>query len=206
MASFLVGGAAGRLVVFESKLEHEVLPCYAPRYALTIWFTRKAAATPSAAYEAGALGLSSLSKIDSNMAGNILQLLPIDESQQVPDSTVDIVETANTALQQASQKLQQGQKPGPSGEPHLAPDTQQEGSSACQAPQQHCCVPQDPSLDMSCITRPGHIFISIASYRDSETQVDFVWTASFASMRHHSVACGLCPAMESTVQMYMRIL
>ncbi|GMH32289.1 hypothetical protein BSKO_00123 [Bryopsis sp. KO-2023] len=43
----LISPTAGRFVVFQSEMEHEVLPAFETRYALTVWFKRESLNIPA---------------------------------------------------------------------------------------------------------------------------------------------------------------
>ena len=133
-------------MIFDSRTEHEVLPSFAPRYAVAVWFTRSA----------GPEGQPERAVAAANGASRG-QALPEDQA-------------AGAASGAAAAGVAEVQEPGPA-EPAPAAEARATGAVPLPCPAAGPPVPLPPPLDMRGITRPGEIFVSIAAYRDSETQV-----------------------------------
>ncbi|GAB4817949.1 hypothetical protein N2152v2_004995 [Parachlorella kessleri] len=163
-AALVVPPVAGRLVVFDSRTEHEVLPSYAPRYALAIWFTRA---------EASACGDQQREVVQSGQCQQDRQPLagePVPSpSQPVPiTSPQQHGQAAYVGMEEDVRRQQQEEQQ--QGVDEAQPAMGGRFPAGCEIPP---VDPQKlPALDTESIARPGHIFVSIASYRDSETQ----WT------------------------------
>lgn len=136
-AATVVPPLAGRLVLFDSRTQHEVLPSFAPRYALAIWFTRPPAAAAGDEQQPG---------------GQAAERLPVAAAAEQPKPAPE-----------PAQRLRQTE--ARTAEQSPAPPAAARGRRAS-----YESFP-GPALDAERITRPGQIFVSIASYRDSETQV-----------------------------------
>ncbi|KAL4859532.1 [Skp1-protein]-hydroxyproline N-acetylglucosaminyltransferase [Chlorella vulgaris] len=187
----LIAPVGGRLVVMDSRLLHEVLPAHAERYALTVWFARGdpaaaasrvaamaeavagCATAPAQAAAAGAVpaegavpaaaGAIAALDVQSQDSGS-MEVTPTPEQGAVLRG--HNAATSQQTQRQRQQDQQQGQQ-------------QQEQQQDQQQGQQQ--GPQRP-LNGAAISAPGCIFVSVAAYRDSETQ----WTLAdlFAKAAH----------------------
>lgn len=165
-AATVVPPVGGRLVLFDSSTEHEVLPSYAARYAVAVWFTRAVREGQAQAGRqqggsergvAGSGGSGSGSGSDSSSSREGQGQQEAAPAQQVAEAAAAAAPAPVPAasLLPAQDAL------------HTAGDTQ----LACSPSQDAAVAGLAPPLQQGGITRPGHIFVSVASYRDSETQV-----------------------------------
>eukprot|EP00887_Chlorella_sp_A99_P005631 scaffold1.g5631.t1 len=171
----VVAPLPGRLVVFDSRLVHEVLPTHAERCALTCWFSRVGTGTSAAGPAADAAGAQPTGEgaAGADAAGEGAaggRAAADDLASQLRGASLDEV-------QGERQAAGTGQEPGgaatleaahPRGD---AATPAQEAGSIRPTPGLGLLAPE-PAPGAGAVTRPRHIFVSIASYRDSETQ----WT------------------------------
>lgn len=130
----------GHVVLFESGMEHEVLPAHAKRFAVTAWFS-----------EGGKQDASDLS------GGRSGQAAPVESSYSNGKTEPAVLSSTADSLN----GLGQGSRE-PAGEPVPETSSQSSTSSNPSAPK----APFDgPSHSLSPTER---IFVSIACYRDSE--------------------------------------
>lgn len=140
------------MVLFESGMEHEVLPAYAKRFAVTAWFSEKG------------------QKVAPSLGG----VCSIEEAEAERSPHTDAYETPFVGNRG---NLSMGPKEG-AGEiaesPHLKTSFQTPASTGKQSvPSSSPCKP-DPHLDPPSTSQPNseRIFVSIACFRDSECR----WT------------------------------
>ena len=130
----------GRLVVFDSLLEHEVLPAFQPRYALTTWFYKACAGTVAAS--AGAAEDPRAGTLGSTAAG-------------AAASTSD----SHDGRLAASELREDGA---------TGRVSQAGGSSATRSTSGRPLHMHDPQKGI--LQHEESIFVSIVSYRDPETR------------------------------------
>lgn len=137
----------GRVVVFESGMEHEVLPAHARRFAITVWFSEGGRAE----VQSGG-GVCSERPLNGQEAGKGEQRSTASSAQPEPP-----------AVQRGSVSITKRPLDSPSLQP----------PSAAQAPDFSCSLPTPPVTSPPGTPPSGQrIFVSIACFRDSECR----WT------------------------------
>jgi hypothetical protein len=190
-----IAPVGGRLVVMDSRLLHEVLPAHAERYALTVWFARgdPAAAASRAAAMAEAVAGSATAPAQAAAAGAVpaegavpaaagaiaaLNVQSQDSGSMEVTPTPEqgaVLRGHNAATSQQGQRQQEQEQQQGQQQRQRQQGQQQEQQQEQQQGQQR-------PLNGAAISAPGCIYVSVAAYRDSETQ----WTLAdlFAKAAH----------------------
>jgi hypothetical protein len=189
----LIAPLGGRLVVFESRVEHEVLPAHAERWALTAWFHFAPPPSPAPlaapAPEAATALTAQPQSVELPVGGEA-------PSSAVPEPPLHQAAHAHSTSPSPAALLANDKGPAPSSDEdrHISAAPQSPSLSPCPAskssPQRTALQqqPPPPSATAAPAFAPGvppllpRIFISIASYRDPETR----WTVRdlFARATH----------------------